>query len=87
MPVTPALPVGLPANPLDGPSAQATVDAVIRERAERQQRQTADFFANLDNAIEADRAANQYGGTNDKTGSVLMIGLAVAVFLVVMRRG
>jgi hypothetical protein len=81
MPVTPAPPVDLPANPIDGPSAQAAVDAVVAERARRQAGQTQEFFDMVAGGLDnADAARLRESETNWTL--LLTAGVVVLFFLI-----
>lgn len=79
MPVTPAPPVDLPANPLDAASAAAAVQAVIDDRARRQTQATGEFFAQVNDLLdERDRKAAD-------TSWWVLAGVGVAVLFLLKR--
>jgi len=83
MPTPPIVPVGLPENPIDGPSAAAAVQAAIDRRAKLQAQQTAEFFAGVDARLTAAEDARR---KESEMSFAVMLGLGALVALVVLPR-
>jgi len=84
VPTPPTVPVNLPANPVDGPSAQAAVDAVVVATAAQQQKQRDDWAAQVAAMLDAAAADRQRAG--EREYSVWVIAGAVGLGILLLQK-